>query len=284
LLANSLVVHADETSWSIHSVWAFLSEKARLLFFGVPKDAATLQQILDPASFAGLVFSDNAAVYANFSAAQKCWAHLLRKAIKLTLQDPDNAEYRDFADRLLAIYREARRVQRDRRLSDAGRQRHVGALEDEVLVLSAAWAAESPPLEGLRDDYRRLINEVADLLFAKQLFTFVTAPPVTQPNGDSKVIDGTNNEAERSLRGVAEARKTGRTSKSVAGARRQTVLTSVLQSLRLYLPRFTLSSVIAEITRWSEVGRSCFAELLQQLQLVPAKPSVLDQLLPLPDG
>jgi transposase len=37
LLANSLVVHADETGWSINSVWAFLSEKARVLFFGVPK-------------------------------------------------------------------------------------------------------------------------------------------------------------------------------------------------------------------------------------------------------
>ena len=49
LLANSLVVHADETSWSIHSVWAFLSEKARVLFFGVHKDAATLEKILDPA-------------------------------------------------------------------------------------------------------------------------------------------------------------------------------------------------------------------------------------------
>src|SRR5205814_1484666 len=44
LLANSMVVHADETSWSINSVWAFVSEKARLLFFGVPKDAATLEQ------------------------------------------------------------------------------------------------------------------------------------------------------------------------------------------------------------------------------------------------
>ena len=30
LLANSLVVHADETSWSLNSVWAFLSEKARV--------------------------------------------------------------------------------------------------------------------------------------------------------------------------------------------------------------------------------------------------------------
>jgi len=50
LLANSLVVHADETSWSLNSVWAFLSEKARLVFFGVHKDAATLEAILDPAT------------------------------------------------------------------------------------------------------------------------------------------------------------------------------------------------------------------------------------------
>ena len=36
LLAHSAVVKTDETSWSIQSVWAFLSEKARLLVFGVP--------------------------------------------------------------------------------------------------------------------------------------------------------------------------------------------------------------------------------------------------------
>ena len=57
LLANSVVVHADETSWSINSVWAFLSEKARLFFFGVHKDGETLKQILDAATFAGIVIS-----------------------------------------------------------------------------------------------------------------------------------------------------------------------------------------------------------------------------------
>src|SRR5439155_17825907 len=72
LLANSLVVHTDETSWSLNSVWTFLSEKARLLFFGVHKDADTLKQILDPATFAGIVTSDDAAVYAHFTKAQKC--------------------------------------------------------------------------------------------------------------------------------------------------------------------------------------------------------------------
>lgn len=137
LLANSLVVHTDETGWSINSVWAFLSEKVRVLFFGVHKDAETLRQILDPATFAGIVISDDAAVYANFTQPQKCWAHFLRKAIKLTLMEPTNAEYRQLTDRLLEIYREACRVQRDRRLSAEGRKGKVAALEDEVLELCA---------------------------------------------------------------------------------------------------------------------------------------------------
>src|SRR5450755_3978389 len=138
LLANSLVVHTDETSWSINSVWAFLSEKARIVLFGVHKDAATLEQFLNPQTFGGLVISDDAAVYANFSQAQKCWAHLLRKAIKLTLQEPANQEYRQFTDRLLEIYHAACRIQRDGRLGDAGRARKVAALEDAILDLCVA--------------------------------------------------------------------------------------------------------------------------------------------------
>jgi transposase len=63
----------DETSWSLNSVWTFLSEKARLLFFGVHKDGDTLKHILDPSTFTGIVFSDDAVVYANFTQAQKCW-------------------------------------------------------------------------------------------------------------------------------------------------------------------------------------------------------------------
>lgn len=285
LLANSLVVHSDETGWSLNSVWAFLSEKARLLFFGVNKDADTLKQILDPETFAGLVVSDDAAFYANFTQAQKCWAHLLRKAIKLTLQDPNNATYRAFTDRLLEIYRAACRVKGDGRLSDAGRTRKIAVLDDEILKLCGAmWGADLPPLEGPDDDYRRLINEIMRLMIAEELFAFVTAKPVEQPNGETAPVGATNNEAERTLRKPAEARKTGRTNKTLAGARRQTILTSVLESLRLYLTTFTLASVIAEIQRWVEKGRSCFTELLNQLQIPSPKQSVLDRVLPQPSG
>src|SRR3954451_21230713 len=285
LLAHSLVVHADETRWSLNSAWASLSEKARVVVFGVPKDAATLQKILDPASFAGILISDDAAVYAHFTRAQKCWAHLLRKAIKLTLQDPNNAAYRTLTDRLLEIYREACRVQRDGRLSDAGRARRVLALDDEILDLCVAnWLPDQSPSHGLEKDDRLLVNEVLRLLLRQELLTFVTARPTEQPNGTTQPVDGTNNEAERTLRGVAHARQTGRTSKTIDGARRQTILTSVLQSLRLYLPTFTLSSVLAELKRWWATGRSCFAELMEPLELGPPERSVLDQILPGPSG
>jgi transposase len=285
LLANSLVVHTDETSWSLNSVWAFLSEKARVLFFGVHKDADTLKAILDPATFAGLVFSDDAAIYANFTAAQKCWAHLLRKAIKLTLQEPDNLDYRNFTDRLLEIYRAACRVQRDGRFNDAGRTQKVADLDDEILELCGPlWVAELPPLEGPANDYRLLANEIMRLMLAQQLFTFVTAAPATQPNGATPPLGATNNEAERTLRNPATARKTGRTNKTMAGARRQTILTSVLESLRLYLPTFTLSSVLAEIDGWIEKGRSCFTALLNKLKIRTPQRSVLDQVLPNPSG
>jgi len=285
LLADSLVVHADETGWSLNSVWAFLSEKARVILFGVHKDAATLKKLLDPASFAGVVISDDAAVYAHFTESQKCWAHLLRKAIKLTLQDPNNTEYRDFTDRLLEIYREACRIQRDKRLSDEGRARKVLVLEAEIVELcEGMWLADLPPREGLANDYRLLVDEIMRIMLREELFTFVTAKPTTQPNGMTKPVDGTNNEAERTLRGAAQARVTGRTNKTGNGARRQTILISVLESLRLFLPTFTLSSVLEELKRWWATGQSCFEKLVANLKLTPPEQSVIDQILPGPSG
>ena len=285
LLANSFVVHADETSWSLNSVWAFLSEKARVVLFGVHKDADTLKEILDPETFAGIVISDDAAVYENFTAAQKCWAHLVRKAIKLTLQDPNNADYRNLADRLLEIYREACRIQGDQRFSEAGRSEKVATLEDEIFALcgSVRFAVPSE-LDELAKDHRLLVAEVFRLMMAKQLFTFVTAKAVQQPNGSTKPVAGTNNEAERTLRNPARARDAGRTNKTNNGARRQSILTSVLESLRVYLPTYTLGSVVAELKRWAATGLSSFERLLKKLKLPlrqRAKP-ILDQILPNP--
>jgi transposase len=224
--------------------------------------------------------------YANFSRSQKCWAHLLRKAIKLTLQEPENAAYRQFTDRLLAIYRSACRVQKDGRRSRAGRERKVAELDDEILELCLpVWSLELPPLEeGPENDYRLLVNEVMRLMLDQQLFTFVTAEPAQQPNGACQPVAGTNNEAERTLRNPAAARDTGRGSKAPVGARRQTILVSVLESLRVYLKTFTLANVIDEIEHWRQAGESCFHKLLRKLKLKVPDQSILDKLIPIPDG
>ena len=95
---------------------------------------------------------------------------------------------------------------------------------------------------------------------------------------------GTNNEAERTLRSPAEARETGRTNKTLVGARRQTIIVSVLESLRLYLPTFTLASVMAEINRWWQAGQSCFTKLLKKMKLPSPTQSILDKVMPAPDG
>ena len=128
------------------------------------------------------------------------------------------------------------------------------------------------------------------VMLAEQLFTFVTAEPVEKPNGEMLVVSGTNNEAERTLRSPAQARNTGRTNKTVAGARRQTVIVSVLESLRQHLSTFTLASVIEEIRRWCETGRSCFTRLAEKLGLtgshfsIDGRPSLLDRVIPVPSG
>lgn len=273
LLANSAVVHADETGWSINSVWAFLSEKVRVLLFGVHKDAATLAALLPKDLFGGTLVSDDAAVYRGFTRAQKCWAHLIRKAIKLTLMQPENAEYRRFLDGLVGLYGRAQRLARDRRLKEATRRQKVPGLEQELRALCAARAQdEGAPASEAEADYLRLVKELLRLLEAEELFTFVIHPEVP----------ATNNEAERGLRDSAQDRDIGRTNKTVPGARRRTVTTSVLESLRLYLPEFTLRSVLEEVKGWLSSGRSRFRRLLESLGLSPPARSPLDVVLPVP--
>lgn len=260
LLAVSAVVHADETSWSINSVWAFLSEKARVTVFGCPKDGETLAVLLKKGEFEGILVSDDASVYQGFSRAQKCWAHLLRKAIRLTLLKPDRLHYRQFLDSLLDIYRQGKAIAADKRLSEAGRRTRVDALVDAVCHCTGdRFADDSVPSDEAEKDFFKLTHEIVRLLGEDELFTYAIYPEV----------EGTNNESERTLRNPARARDTGQTNKTERGARRRTVTTSVLDSLRLYLPKLNLQAVLKEMRRWQEDGMSCFRRMADSLTIPP---------------
>lgn len=262
LIALALVVYMDETSWPVgkdkSSLWVFLTGLHSLYTFGCAKDDATLNRILPPEVFGGIGVSDDAAVYhERFGRGQKCWAHLLRKLIALTLLYPEKTLYRTFLDEVYALFLRAKRCQGDSRLSPAGRERKAAELSAALLKLCQRF--EDQWRQPRTPDQHKFTNLVLELLKIdghEELFTFVRFPEV----------EATNNAAERALRGATADRKLGRTSKSAAGAHRRSVLVSVLESLRKNLECFTLAGVVAEVRRWLQTGVSLFRRQLDELK------------------
>lgn len=258
LLVLARVVYMDETSWKIGkdgcSLWVFLTGLHTVLLFGCRKDAATLDKMLPPDLFQGIGVSDDAAVYADrFGEAQKCWGHLLRKAVKLHLLYPEKTAYAEYLDALVDVFRRAQQARQDGRLSAAGREKKVSELHD------ALWYAAEPhqrlwehPRTPDERTFSNLVYEFFRLVEADELFTFVRHPEV----------EPTNNASEREIRDPALDRDASRTSKSDWGARRRSIVQSVLASLKKQLESFTLASVVAEAMRWLTTGQSRFREQL----------------------
>jgi len=132
------------------------------------------------------------------------------------------------------------------------------------------------------EDFRLLLAEVLRLNAEDQLFTFVMTPDVIRPNGTTMKAEGTNNEAERTLRAPAVARKMDRASKTTSGAKRRTIVTSTLESIRCYVSYFTLENIVQEILSWKENGISCFEKRLNGIKDAVKRQGILDQLYPKP--
>ena len=272
LIAHQAVVRADETGWSINSVWGFLSETLSVMLFGCRKDAATLAMILPKGSFSGTLISDNASVYDGFTSAQKCWAHLLRKAIRLTLLEPDESRYRTFLDGLLQLYRDACRMKRDRRYKQAGRERAVRGFEDRLWdLLGDELADDSESVDGHAREFRNLCRELSGLIMKAELFVFVTS---------AEAVTGTNNEMEQGLREAAMCRRTDQTSRTLRGARRRTVMVTVLESTCRLLgaSSITLQRLLEHVQSWTIRGRSVFSDELARLGLTVSAESRLDRI------
>jgi len=256
-IALAAVVYADETSWRVgrlkSSLWSFTSELHCVMLFGCSKDRQTLESILPPEVFEGVLVSDDAAVYQEGYCGQKCWAHLIRKAVKLAILHPENTTYSRFLDDLLRLFRDAKRTAKDGRLSDKGRQQRVGRLEAQLCdICHPHWPNITPglpePQTTAEKDFRNLVNELLRLMVAEQLFVFVL---------DSQV-EPTNNISERQLRNSALARKANRTSKTDTGAARQTHILSVMESLRRSLDVFTMNTVVDRVVSCMQRSISMF--------------------------
>ena len=262
LMALATVVYMDETGWKLSKkrcyAWVFTSLSHTVLLYGRTREASVLDEILPEDVFSGVAVSDDYAAYRKrFSRAQKCWAHLLRKAIKLMLAHPEKSAYRTFFEELLALFRQGKRSQQDRRLCEAGRQRKVEQLEETFRSLCMRHRPQGEA--DLKDDaweFANLLKELVRCLAEGELFTFVLDPSV----------EPTNNVSEQRLRSDAKARQNYQTNKTPAGARRRSVIKSVLTSLRQNLATFTLWSILDEVAGWRRAGVSLFQRQLKQLR------------------
>ena len=121
LIALPLIVYIDETGWKVGTkscyTWVFSTTMHVLFRCGVSRAKTEATAVLGE-SFAAIGVTDDYAAYKSlFTPHQLCWAHLIRKAIKLALQHPDHPEDATFLDELCETYHQALRHQRDGRLS-----------------------------------------------------------------------------------------------------------------------------------------------------------------------
>jgi hypothetical protein len=266
LLAYQMVIYVDETGWRVGKkscyTWAFSTALHILFRCGVGRGKAEAQEILGE-KFSGIGVSDDYGVYKSlFEIHQLCWAHLLRKAIKLMLQYPEEQQFIDFLDALYNIYQDSVRFQKDQRLS-VGRKDKVLELKERITELCTRSGEKIDPDKTSTEEatFIRLQNELINGI--ESLFVFVEYPEV----------EATNNRSERNVRREAEIRKGGRTSKSDDGANRRSIIMTVLATLNTRIKEFTLDKLLAEIAGWIEAGVSIFQVELNELKHAQAPPA-----------
>ena len=256
LIALSLVVHIDESGWKIGKencyTWIFKSICHTVLLYGEKRDEGVLDRMLPRDLFQGTGITDCYRIYEKrFTTAQKCWAHFIRKAIKLMLLYPANQQYRDFFKKLYGVFIQAKKLKEKLGEKTLEMKKLERKIEKLCTENRRKLSKETPK------DEREFVNLQKNLMRnIKDLFTFVVI----------RDVEPTNNYGEQGLRHVARSRNNYQTSKTKNGAKRQSIIASVLFSLKQNLKEFTLESVTEEIIRWRMEGRSLFDRQLQQVR------------------
>jgi transposase len=240
LIRQSAVAHADETSWRIGTLaawlWVFTHRDLTVYTIASGRGHEVVLQMLGEA-FAGVLVSDGFTAYDHRALAawlkQKCIGHLLKDLSELNESKTGGAVR--FAREVTTVLRAAL------------------TLRDQKPTLAPAdFAAQAAHLEAQLDaliDTRRQLTDADNLRFAKRLrkhrphllrFLYV--------NG----LDATNNQAERMLRPAVITRKTGGCNRTEGGAQTHSILASVLTTCRQQ--GFSILDALVKIQR--RVGRT----------------------------
>jgi hypothetical protein len=219
-LQFSIVVHADETRWSIDGdgahVWFHGNEDLAHYHIDPSRAGEVSRQILGE-KFDGVLVTDCYAAYEQHaaSAKQKCLVHLARDAREWREQVPANSTARQFFVDLIAWVRRACALDRARRKTGAWLPEHASEI---------AWLrAEQKRLEGAAVDHelaKRLQNRLKK--HSTEWLVFL----------DHAGVSPTNNLAEGALRPLVILRKLTFGNRSMAGAQRTSWFMSVIETAK----------------------------------------------------
>lgn len=219
LVKSSSVIHADETGWRLNgkTQWLWCYTNPELAYYSIERNRGSpaVRKVLGK-KYDGTLVTDFYAAYNVVKAAsrQRCLVHLDREIEKVDLLDR-SIHWKRFRDKLKRWISDARRLGRLKStLPAADFQRRRDLLEDRLILLGYGAHLKSK-------DARRLAGRLHR--FRHELLTFLDQPGVPS----------NNNHAERQIRPAVIIRKNSYCNRSRVGAKVQSTMMSIFQTLRL---------------------------------------------------
>lgn len=215
-LRNSILKHADETSWLEHSkknwLWVFISSMTVLYVIG-SRSAKVVKAVLGEAVF-GWLMTDGYSSYRQYENRLRCWAHLIRKAKGLSESLDEDAS--NFGKKILDIF--------DKLMESIYRAREGPDLED-LFTLNLELLTE---LFNLCQEFQNNSHYKASALAFEILNDWEAIFQILH----HPELPLTNNEAERLLRHWVIARRISYGTRNKQGSRAFTLLASVIETCR----------------------------------------------------
>lgn len=218
---DSLVLMADETGWRIrgvtHWLWYFGCQYWSYYLIDRNRGTTVVNKVIGTV-FAGVLLVDFWGAYNAIEtwAKQRCIFHLFTALEKVDLQRPHDALWRDFAQRVRRLFKDAvRLLDAHDNLDQPTIDRRRQLLADRLEML-IAYPSDHKEVRRIQKRLRRHRDE---------LFTFLDYAPLLSPY---------NNHAEQQMRGPVLCRRVSQGNRSLAGARAQAILMSLFRSMELH--------------------------------------------------
>ena len=211
--------HADETGWPCNGAhgqyaYGFFAEDVALYRFRKTRKGEVAAGVFGAREPHGVLVTDRYTGYDRpwRGDRQYCYAHVLRKLLRLPKREPDNPEYKAFVPPMAEQLRAAMKL-RSRGLPPGDFAREAEAVRSRIVEL-ANGSAKDPALQNVQDIFRE---------HADRMYHWARGPD----------IPAENNRAERGVRGLVIARKTSFGGQSEGALRVREVNQSVIETLAL---------------------------------------------------